>query len=86
MATWCFNADMLKAAALAHAAALVAEGIDQAQAFGGCDFVVAFLCSEEARKLRVNGESVHLAPPPVEVEELEVEEAHVMATPAGDAP
>ena len=79
MAMWCFNRDMLRDAIGAYAEHLVAEKVSLELIDVCCKAAVGFLCSEEARKLRVRGEAVDLAPPPVEVEELELEDVESSA-------
>lgn len=84
MAMWCFNRDMLRDA-LANYAEHLSEEKHSPEFIEMCSkAAVGFLCSEEASKLRVRGEAVDLAPPPVEVEELELEDVEsnaITATP-----
>ncbi|MBI2801273.1 MAG: hypothetical protein HYX63_13510 [Gammaproteobacteria bacterium] len=71
---WCFNQQMLRAALLSYRDKLIAEHYSPAIVEACCTGAMAFLCSEEARKLRVRGEDIEAAVPPMEVEELELEE------------
>ena len=77
---WCFNREMLRDAIGAYAVQLVDEQHSREFIEMCCKAAVGFLCSEEARKLRVCGEAIEAAAPPVEVAELELEEGECRAT------
>ena len=77
---WCFNREMLRDAIGAYAEHLADKQCSLEFTDLCRKVAIGFLCSEAARKLRVCGEAVEAAPPPIEVEELNVEEVECRAT------